>query len=191
MKKMGDIITSLRLIGSTLLLCSVAYPLFILIAGQVMTPHTSNGSLLKDPDGKIIGSELIAQPFTRPEYLWPRPSAVDYNGAGAGGSNLSPTNPALRQRAMYALKAYGSGLESPVPADLVAASGSGLDPHITLKAALFQAGRIADARGLSKEAVEEILVENSFNPGWVFIKEPLLNVLSVNLALGELKKKGF
>lgn len=188
---MSHIIASLRLTGITLFICSVAYPLFILIAAQTMTPHTANGSFLKDSDGEIIGSELIAQPFTRPEYLWPRPSAVAYNGAGAGGSNLSPTNPALRERAMTTLKAYGSGVESLVPADLVFASGSGLDPHITLKAAMFQAGRIAKARGISEKEVKKVLIENSFTPGWLFTREPLVNVLRANLALGELEKKGF
>lgn len=187
---MNHIMTSLRLTGITLLLCSVAYPLFILIAGQIGMPYTANGSLLTDSEGRVLGSELIAQPFSSPGYLWPRPSAVDYNGAGAGGSNLSPTNPALRERAAGALKAYGANKGVPVPLDLVTASGSGLDPHITLKSALFQVDRIAGARGFPDGAINKVLLDNSFVPGGVFAREPLVNVLKVNLALDELEQKG-
>lgn len=187
---MNQIITSLRLLFTTLIVCSVAYPLFIMIAGKIVVPHSASGSLIKDADGNIIGSELVAQSFKQPEYVWPRPSAVDYNGAGAGGSNKSPTNPAVRERAMETLKAYGVEANNPIPADLVTASGSGLDPHITLKGALFQADRIAEARGLEKKAVQNVLQNNSFVPGGVFAEEPIVNVLKVNLALDELEEKG-
>lgn len=183
---MHHIITSLRLTGITLLLCSVIFPLSILIAGQAVTPYTANGSLLTDGEGKVIGSELIAQPFTSSRYLWPRPSAAYYNGAGAGGSNLSPTNKALRERVADALKAYGASTGVPIPMDLVTASGSGLDPHITLKGALFQVDRIAEARGLPDGAINKVLLDSSFVPGDIFAREPIVNVLKVNLALDEL-----
>lgn len=175
----------------TVFICCVGYPLFIMFAGKVVVPHSASGSLLKDANGNIVGSELVAQAFTQPEYLWPRPSAVDYNGAKAGGSNKSPTNPVLRARAVGTLKAYGAGMDNPVPPDLVAASGSGLDPHITLKGAMFQSGRIAQARGITEESVKKILLDNSFTPGGVFAREPIVNVLKANLALDEPGKKDF
>lgn len=187
---MNQIITALRLLIITVITCCVAYPLFIMAAGKAIVPYSASGSLLKDADGNIIGSELVAQPFTQPEYLWPRPSAVDYNGAGAAGSNKSPTNPALRDRAMGTLKAYGVSASNPIPPDLVTASGSGLDPHITLKGAMFQSGRIAEARGLVEGAVQKVLQENAFVPGGVFAREPIVNVLKANLALDELEEKG-
>jgi K+-transporting ATPase ATPase C chain len=187
---MNQIITSFRLLVITVAVCCVAYPLFIMIAGKIVVPHSASGSLIKDADGNIIGSELVAQSFKQPEYLWPRPSAVDYNGAGAGGSNKSPTNPAVRERAMETLKAYGVTAAKPIPADLVAASGGGLDPHITLKGALFQSARIAEARGMEEKVVQKVFQDNSFVPGGVFAEEPIVNVLKVNLALDELEEKG-
>jgi len=187
---MNQIITSIRLLFITVFICCVAYPLFIMFAGKIVVPHSASASLLKDADGNIIGSEFVAQAFTQPEYLWPRPSAVDYNAAGAAGSNKSPTNPALRERAMETLKTYGVTAAKPIPADLVTASGSGLDPHITLKGAMFQSARIAEARGLAEDAVNKVLQDNSYIPGGVFAREPIVNVLKTNLALDELEEKG-
>jgi K+-transporting ATPase ATPase C chain len=186
---MNQIITSLRLLVITVGVCCVAYTIFIMIAGKIVVPHSASGSLLRDAEGNIIGSELVAQSFKQPEYLWPRPSAVDYNGAGAGGSNKSPTNPAVRDRAMETLKAYGVKSGNPIPADLVTASGGGLDPHITLKGAIYQSTRIAGARGISDEEVRRVLQDNSFIPGGAF-GEPIVNVLKTNIALDELEKKG-
>lgn len=172
-----------RIIGATLVICSILYPLAILILGQAASPRTANGWLLRDGTGEIIGSEIIAQGFSEPYYFWPRPSAVDFNAAAAGGSNLGPANPALKERAMTLLTRFGSIPGHPIPADLVTASGSGLDPHITLSAAEYQAPRVAQARGVPEELVRSILKEQTRKTERVFSTEPVVNVLLVNLEL--------
>jgi K+-transporting ATPase ATPase C chain len=144
---------------------------------------------LENEQGKIIGSEIIAQSFTRPEYFWPRPSAVDFNASGAGGSNLSPTNPELRKRAKKILSAYPQAKSgNPMPVDLVTASGSGLDPHITLRAAKYQVERVAEARGMSPQVLERLLDNLSFKVLNLSDMEPLVNVLQVNLKLDKMTK---
>jgi len=180
---MKHIFITLRLIAATVLICCVAYPALIFAIGQIITPHTANGSLISDKQGRIIGSELIAQKFSKPGYFWARPSAVDYNGAGSGGSNLSPANPALRKNAQDIMADYGTKPEMPIPADLVTASGSGLDPHITLTAAMYQVQRVADARKISPDQLQNLIKEHSFTPGLIFTSEPLVNVLLVNQAM--------
>ena len=132
---------------SAVILC-VLYPLSILAVGRTFAPWTAQGSLLTNEQGQVVGSAQIAQAFTRPEYFWPRPSAVDYKADATGGSNLSPAGEALRQRALESLKILNATPQRKVPADLVTASGSGMDPHITLRAAHWQAERVARARGL-------------------------------------------
>lgn len=188
MKKLGaQIITSLWVAAATWLVCSGFYALVILAVGQVFVPEAANGSLVRNAHGDIIGSELIAQQFSRPEYLWPRPSAVDYNAACAGGSNLSPTNLALRERAQQSLAVYHADNASPIPADLVTASGSGLDPDVTEQAALFQADRIAMARGVDRASIERILEDHAARSGGVFTNERLVNVLAVNMDLDRMR----
>ncbi len=140
---LNEFIRSFRLMGLSIAVCVVAYTTLILATASVVAPEKRLGSLVYGSDGQVIGSRLVAQPFTRPEYLWPRPSAVDYNAFGAGGSNLSPTNPKIRERADAILANYKLKDGATLPADLVTASGSGLDPHISLAAALIQADRIA------------------------------------------------
>jgi len=127
--------TSIRIGLVTMVICCLLYPLVVLGIGQTLTPNSANGSLVSNGLGEIVGSKLIAQKFDRPEYFWPRPSAVDYNAAAAGGSNLSPANPELRERAKTLVARFKATAEDPIPADLVTASGSGLDPNITLTAA--------------------------------------------------------
>ena len=138
---------TLRLALVTLLSCSVLYPLLVLALGRAVAAGAAEGSLLRDREGKVIGSHLVAQAFSRDDYLWPRPSAVGYDAAAAGGSNLASTNPELRLRAAQALaglqQGVGAPTSTPVPAELVTASGSGLDPHVSLAGALWQAPRIA------------------------------------------------
>jgi K+-transporting ATPase ATPase C chain len=182
------LLTSGRIVLVTMAICSVLYPLAILTFAQVITPRTADGSLIRNDRGEIVGSELIGQGFSRPEYFWPRPSAVQYNAAAAGGSNLSPTNPRLRSRAKGIIGKMGIADDNRIPADLVTASGSGLDPHITLKAARYQAGRVATARGLSLDAVLAILEENGKRPGGGLTPEPLVNVLLVNMELDRIGK---
>jgi K+-transporting ATPase ATPase C chain len=179
-----DLVTSLRLVLGTLAVCSVLYPAVLWVFALIVVPQRAEGSLVRDESGQVIGSRLVAQKFERPEYLWPRPSAVDYAGAAAGGSNLAASNPALEERAVVSVGAYAATEAAPVPGDLVAASGSGLDPHITLEGARYQVARIAEARNVAEGRVEELLrhVATSGNP-WT---PPLVNVLEANLALDEL-----
>jgi K+-transporting ATPase ATPase C chain len=180
--------TSIRIVLVTMVICCLLYPLVVLGIGQTLTPNSANGSLVSNGRGEIVGSKLIAQKFDRPEYFWARPSAVDYNAAAAGGSNLSPTNPELLKRTKTLLVRFKATAEDPFPADLVTASGSGLDPNITLTAAQYQAGRVAAARGLSNETIMELLDRYARRPGGVLTPQPLVNVLLVNVALDRLSK---
>ena len=185
-EKMGaldQLVTSARVVIFTMLVCSGLYTLFVYAVGQAVTPYTAEGSLITDPRGKVIGSELIAQKFTKPEYLWPRPSASDYNAAGTAGSNLSPTNPKLRERALEIIGTMGTTADNPVPADLVTASGGGLDPHITLEAARYQAKRVAAARGLPEEEIQRLIENHALRTGGMLTPEPLVNVLLLNMEL--------
>ena len=178
-----SIITSLRMVAATMLVVVGGYTAVILGIANLVTPTTAQGSLVSDANGKVVGSRLIAQKFTAPRYFWPRPSAVDYNASGAGGSNKSPTNPDLTKRASETVTQYGATAERPLPAELAAASGGGLDPHITEHAALYQAARIAVARNLSVDKVEDLVRSHSFVLGGFLNRERLVNVLEVNLAL--------
>lgn len=180
--------TSIRIVLVTVLVCCLLYPLVILGLGQTLTLNSANGSLVRNGRGEIVGSKLLAQKFDRPEYFWPRPSAVDYNAAAAGGSNLSPTNPELRERAKALVARFEASGDDPIPADLVTASGSGLDPNITLAAANYQAARVAATRGLSVETVMELLDKYARRPGGALTPQPLVNVLLVNMALDRLGK---
>lgn len=183
--------TSIRIVLITMVICCLLYPLVILGLGQTLTPNSANGSLVSNGRGEIVGSKLIAQKFDRPEYFWPRPSAVDYNAAAAGGSNLSPTNPELRERAKALVARFEVSGDDPIPADLVTASGSGLDPNITLAAAKYQTKRVASARGLPAETVIEVLRKYAYRPGGALTPQSrarVINVLLVNMALDRLDK---
>lgn len=180
-----EVFTSLRIIIFSILICCVAYPTLILMIGSTLTPHSASGSLVRAPDGRVLGSEGIAQDFSKPEYFWTRPSAVDFNASGAGGSNLSPASAALRARVEGRLKTLAASPPNPAPTDLVTASGSGLDPDITLEAARYQADRVAKARGLRREEVDELIDSHARRPGGVLTSEPVVNVLALNLALSE------
>ena len=171
-----------------MVMCCLLYTLIILGVGQAITPHTANGSLIVNKNGEIVGSELIAQKFERPEYFWPRPSAVDYNASATGGSNLSPTNPKLIDRANEILSRMGRSDGETIPADLVTASGSGMDPNITLKAAEFQARRVAEARGVPLSTITGLLDKSAERPGGFLAPESLINVLRLNIALDSLSK---
>lgn len=173
-----------RIVFATMVVCCLLYGLFILgFAQSSPRPDLANGSLLRNAAGDVVGSELIAQGFSRPQYFWSRPSAVDYNAAAAGGSNLSPANPELRRRAQAIVARLGADNGHPLPADLATASGSGLDPQITLAAAKFQAARVAEARGLPIATVVGLLDRSATRPGGVFTPKPVINVLLVNLEL--------
>lgn len=185
---MTYLLPSFRLWLVTLLVCSVGYALFVFGFAQIFAPYQANGSLV-ERGGRVIGSALVAQEFTSPHYFWPRPSAVDYDAMGAGGSNLSPTSEALTARAAETIAKYGATVENPIPADLVAASGGGLDPHISLAGAQYQIDRVATARGLKIDDVRKLVKEAAFAPGAVLAPEPIVNVLQLNLALDALSSK--
>lgn len=170
------------------LLTGVLYPAVITGLAQLFFPSQANGSLILE-NGAARGSRLIGQPFSAPGYLWSRPSAtgpVPNNGAASSGSNLGPSNPALRAAVagrIAALRAADSTLTGPIPVDLVTASGSGLDPELSLAAAAVQVPRIARARGMSPAAVEAVIGANTEGRFLGVFGEPRVNVLLVNLAL--------
>jgi potassium-transporting ATPase KdpC subunit len=184
----GQLMASVRIAATTMLVCCGIYTLVILGIGRIVTPQTADGSLVKDDHGQIIGSALIAQKFSRPQYFWPRPSAVDYNAAASGGSNLSPAGSAVAQRTVKLIDTLGGDHQIPVPADLVTASGSGLDPHITIESAKFQAARVAKARGLKVETLMSLLIKHAKKPGRVFTPDPLVNVLRINMELDRISR---
>jgi K+-transporting ATPase ATPase C chain len=170
-------------------LTGIVYPLAVTGAAKVAFPVQAAGSLIVDKSGKLVGSALIGQNFSDPGHFWSRPSATSpmpYNAAGSTGSNLGPSNPALLEAVKgraEALKAADPGNTAPVPVDLVTASGSGLDPHISVAAANYQAARVARARGLPPQAVETLIAQHSEGPTLGFLGEPRVNVLALNLAL--------
>ena len=184
--------TTLRAAVLLFLLLSVVtgllYPLLLTGAAQTLFAHQANGSLIQR-EGKPVGSALIGQAFTEPGYFWGRPSATGpapYNAAASGGSNLGPTSQplqdAVRER-VAALRAADPGNTAPVPVDLVTASGSGLDPHISLAAAQYQIDRVARARDQAPDTVQALVEHHAQRPLIPGLGEPRVNVLELNLAL--------
>jgi K+-transporting ATPase ATPase C chain len=180
---MSSLLASLRLTIATLLVCVGAYTLVVYGFAQAVAPAQAAGSLIRDQRGTVVGSRLVAQAFSRPGYFWPRPSAVDYKADAAGGSNKSPTSPDLTKRATEIVARYGATTARPLPPELAAASGGGLDPHISEHAALYQAARVAAARGLSASQVEALVREHAFAVGGAIGQDRIVNVLELNLAL--------
>lgn len=169
-------------------LLGIAYPLAVTGLCQLLFPHQANGSLVW-AGGRIIGSELIGQRFVNPEYFHSRPSAAGKNGYDAtssGGSNYGPTNQELIGRVKASIEAFrkeNPGYTGPIPADLLTASASGLDPHISPDSAFAQASRIAHARGMSLDRVKRLIVQSIEGPDLGLFGEPRINVLKLNLAL--------
>jgi K+-transporting ATPase ATPase C chain len=170
------------------LITGVLYPLAVTGLAQLLFPRQSNGSLIVR-DGDVLGSELIGQSFDDPKYFWGRLSATagfPYNAAASSGSNLGPSNPALTdmvQARIAELRAADPGNTQPIPVDLVTASGSGLDPHISVAAALYQAPRVARLRGLAESAVLDLIARYTEGRQFGIFGEPRVNVLLLNLAL--------
>jgi K+-transporting ATPase ATPase C chain len=184
---MQSVVASVRIVIATLLICVGGYTALILGVARIATPDTALGSLIAKPDGSVVGSRLIAQKFAQPRYFWPRPSAADYNASAAAGSNKSPTSGDLTERARGLVEQYGASAGQPLPAELAAASGAGLDPHITEHAALYQAQRVAEARGLEPAMLQALIGEHAFAPGGFLTRNRLVNVLELNLALDALE----
>ncbi|WP_312517412.1 potassium-transporting ATPase subunit KdpC [Massilia sp.] len=170
------------------LICGVLYPFAVTGIAQAAFPAAANGSLI-EKDGQVVGSSLLGQQFTAPGYFWGRPSAtgpMPNNGGGSGGSNQGPLNPALQEVVkgrVAALRAADPGNTAPVPVDLVTASGSGLDPEISLAGARYQAARVARARGLSPERVKAMIEHHTQLRALGLFGEPRVNVLALNLDL--------
>jgi potassium-transporting ATPase KdpC subunit len=170
----------------TIVLFGVVYHLALWGIGRVAFPAQAEGSLIRRADGTVVGSRLIAQKFTRPEYFHSRPSAVDYNAASTGGSNLGPTNPdhlkSVKERldAVIALEGVSA---SQVPSEMVTAGGGGLDPHIPPDAAEIQTARVARARHVNADRVRELVRAHTEAPTFGFLGRSRVNVLELNLAL--------
>jgi potassium-transporting ATPase KdpC subunit len=170
----------------------VLYPLLVTGVAQAIFPSQANGSLI-EKDGRILGSALIGQPFDKPGYFWSRPSATSpfpYNAALGSGTNLGPNNPLLLQQVSsraQALRAADPANQVPIPVDLVTSSASGLDPDISVAAAMYQAPRVARERGLTEQQVLELIAQVTEARQLGFLGEPRVNVLKLNLALDGLK----
>jgi K+-transporting ATPase ATPase C chain len=175
----------------TIVLTGLIYPYVMTGLAQVLLPWRANGSLLTDEKGRVIGSELIAQGFANPAYLQPRPSAAGekgYDAAISSGSNLGSTSKKLQARIkedLKRLKEENPDASGPVPADLVTASGSGLDPHVSPQGAIWQVPRIAKARGISSERIKAVVEANVEGRTFGILGDPRVNVLMVNLALDQ------
>ena len=169
-------------------LLGIVYPLVIGGFSALAFPDQAHGSLIRDKAGAVIGSRLIGQPFDQPGYFWSRPSAATYNAMSSTGTNTGPSNPALVDAVtarVAALRAADPGNSAPVPVDLVTASASGLDPHITPAAAYYQVARVARARGASEAQVRSLVDAHVEGRTLFVLGEPRVNVLELNLALAK------
>jgi K+-transporting ATPase ATPase C chain len=183
-----EILVALRMTVVTLVLTGLAYPLVLTGVAQALMPARANGSFVRDAHGRVVGSELIAQAFTKPQYFQPRPSAAGsgYDATASGGSNLGPTSRKLRDRAgadVARLQKENPDSPGPIPAELVTASASGLDPHLSPEAARWQVPRVARARGRRLEEVQTLVDGQTRGRTLGFLGEPTVNVLRLNLDL--------
>lgn len=191
MKMKEQIRPALTMLLILTVLTGLVYPLSVTGLAQLFFSEQANGSLIV-LNGKVVGSKLIGQYFDKPEYFWGRPSATSpfpYNAAASSGSNLSPTNPALIEAVkarVTALRSADPGSDTPVPVDLVTASASGLDSHISPAAAMYQVNRVARARSLDERRVRELVARNIEGRRFALLGEPRVNVLELNLALNAL-----
>jgi potassium-transporting ATPase KdpC subunit len=187
---MRQLVPSVLALAVFSVLLGVAYPLLTTAIAQIAFGDRADGSLI-ERDGKVVGSELIGQPFVSPEYFHPRPSAAGagYDGAASSGSNLGPTNPDLLDSVRERVAAYraenGLSDDVAVPVDAVTTSGSGLDPHISIANARLQAGRVAEVRGIAVDDVLDAIEQATDEPGLLVLGERGVDVLTLNLALDD------
>lgn len=185
--------TAVRMLFVSLVLIAVIYPLVVTGLAQVLFPYQANGSLITR-NGQVVGSRLIAQPFTSKKFFWSRPSAASYNGAASSASNYGPTNPLLvkevKTNLAAVLKANPGVTPSQVPIDAVTSSDSGLDPDISLANALMQVPRVAAANGLSQSAVRSLVMKHEVGRWLGLYGQAHVNVLMLNLALLKLSHSG-
>jgi K+-transporting ATPase ATPase C chain len=180
---------AVRMTAVTLLMTGIAYPIVTTALAQALFPARANGSLVSDGRGGVVGSEWIGQSFSTPGYFWPRPSAAGdkgYDAAASGGSNLGPTSKKLRERMAAEaerLRKENPDAEGAIPADLLTASASGLDPHVSVEAARWQIPRVAQARGIARDRVQSVVESTIEGRDVGVLGEPRVNVLLLNLAL--------
>jgi K+-transporting ATPase ATPase C chain len=191
----ANMLAALRMLVVLSVLTGVAYPLLVTGVAQLAFPWRANGSLLIE-NQKVVGSELIGQPFSDPKYFWSRPSATapqPYNAGASSGSNLGARNPALAEAVAARVKALRDAdpeATGPAPADLVTASASGLDPHISAAAAEYQIRRVAIARGLAPDDLRALVARHTAPPTFGVLGEKRVNVLQLNLDLDRAARKG-
>jgi K+-transporting ATPase ATPase C chain len=189
----AQLMPALRMLVVMSAVTGIVYPLVVTGVAKVASPRAASGSLI-DADGKTLGSELVGQPFDDPKYFWSRPSATSpqpYNALASSGSNQGPRNPALADAVKDRIKALRDadpGNTADVPVDLVTASGSGLDPHISVAAAEYQLARVAKVRGLAAEQVRGLVAENTEGRTLGMLGEARVNVLKLNIALDRASK---
>lgn len=186
----SHILPAIKLTLCCILLFAVAYPLVMFAIGKVAAPHGGKGEVI-EANGRTVGYYRIGQNFTDDRYFWSRPSAVGYNAAGSAGSNKGPTNPdylATVQARLDTFLVHNPGVRAnDVPAELVTASGSGLDPHLSPQGALVQVARIAKVRGLSEDRLQQLVKEQTQGPLLGLFGTSTVNVLELNIALDQLK----
>ncbi len=186
---MKNFLISLRLYLALTVLTGFAYPMLIYVYANFINPFQANGSLAYK-NGQLVGSELIGQKFESKKYFWPRPSAVYYNPLSSGGSNLGPTSAdLLKQVQDRKYKMEQAHDSNKPPQDLIFASGSGLDPHISLEAAQYQIARVAKERSLDSDKIAKIVYMNTESRQWSLLGEPRVNVLKLNLAIDQLQSQ--
>jgi len=179
---------SVRMLVVMTVITGVGYPLLVTGIGQALFADQANGSLIVE-GGKARGSALIGQPYSDPKHFWSRASATSpmpYNAGSSSGSNQGPTNPALKEAVegrVKALREAGGDAAKPIPVDLVTASGSGLDPHISPAAAEYQVARVAKARGMGEDSLRALVAKHTEGRQFGFLGEPRVNVVTLNLAL--------